>query len=67
MTAATTLPDGCAWPSNPDGRTLTHLMDCPACQGTWPQIARQMRQATGRALPTDDPAYIGANVGYKDK
>ena len=63
----TTLPTGCTWQGDPDGRDITHLTECPACKETWPQIARQMRQWRGEAKPWDNPAYIGSNVGYKDK
>lgn len=69
--SATTLPEQCTWATtpdfDPDQRTLLHMMHCPACQDTWPRTAREMRIARGKALPSDDPKYLGANVGYKDK
>ena len=67
--SATTLPQGCplAGKSDADVRTLAHIMACDACAETWPQIAREMRAARGAALPSDDPKFIGSNVGYKDK
>jgi hypothetical protein len=65
--SATTIPEGCDWVGPSDARTLNHIMDCPVCSELWPQIARQMRIAKGRAVPSDDPAWLGANVGYKDK
>lgn len=63
----TSIPKGCTWDGPADARSLQHVMDCPACADTWPQIAREMRIARGKALPSDDPTYLGSNVGYKDK
>ena len=67
MSSATTIPAGCAWDGPPDARSLNHIMECDVCSNLWPQIAREMRIAKGRALPSDDPKYLGSNVGYKDK
>ena len=64
---ATSIPEGCTWTGDPDERSLNHVMDCPACSELWPLIAREMRIAKGRALASDDPKYLGSNVGYKDK
>lgn len=61
------MPQGCTWQGDPDQRSLQHVMDCEVCSGLWPLIAREMRIAKGKALPSDDPAYLGVNVGYRDK
>jgi hypothetical protein len=65
--SATNIPAGCTWKEDPDKRTLRHVMTCEVCSTLWPLIAQEMRKATGKALPTDDPRYISQNVGYKDK
>lgn len=67
MSNRTTVPAGCTWQGDPDERNLRHVMDCPVCSQLWPLIAREMRVATGRALPSDKPGYLGENVGYNDK
>lgn len=65
--SGTTVPEGCTWEGDPDQRTLNHVMYCKTCSELWPLIAREMRIAKGKALPSDDPSYLGSNVGYKDK
>lgn len=65
--SATTVPAGCDWAGDPDARTINHIMDCAVCSTIWPVLAREMRIAKGKALPSDDPTYLGSSVGYKDK